>query len=182
METVHERVNDVLRTYGHSEDNARQLVETYQRAQAGRASTVEPVDVLCAFDTDLKYRMPVIRLIEAQSVHQANTYSYLFNWESPLLNGTMGSTHGLELPFVFGTLDAPQMDEFAGTGAAVEALSANVMDAWIAFARTGNPHHDGLPAWDAYDTVRRATMILGSELELCAAPYDKERSAWDGIL
>jgi para-nitrobenzyl esterase len=35
--------------------------------------------------------------------------------------------------------------------------------AWIAFARTGNPHHDALPGWPPYDAKARATMVFDVE-------------------
>jgi para-nitrobenzyl esterase len=45
-------------------------------------------------------------------------------------------------------------------------LAAAVSEAWIAFARSGDPSHRGLPAWPAYDAAPggahpRATMVLG---------------------
>jgi len=49
------------------------------------------------------------------------------------------------------------------------------MDAWIAFARTGNPNHEGLPEWQSYDSEKRATMILGKDCKLENAVQDKER-------
>jgi len=56
------------------------------------------------------------------------------------------------------------------------------MDAWIAFARTGNPNHKGLPEWQPYDIEKRATMTLGKDCKQVNAAYDKEREAWDGLL
>jgi para-nitrobenzyl esterase len=58
------------------------------------------------------------------------------------------------------------------------------MDAWIGFARGGDPGHPGLPGgrWEAYDSDRRATMMLGRECAIEFAPGDRERRAWDGLL
>jgi para-nitrobenzyl esterase len=55
------------------------------------------------------------------------------------------------------------------------------MDAWIAFARTGNPNHSNIPEWPEYDTEKRATMMMGKECEVVNAPFEKERVAWDGL-
>jgi para-nitrobenzyl esterase len=37
-----------------------------------------------------------------------------------------------------------------------------MMAAFVAFARHGDPNHEGLPEWPAYDAARRATMVFGS--------------------
>jgi para-nitrobenzyl esterase len=83
---------------------------------------------------------------------------------------------------VFGTLDAPTQDRFAGTGPVVEELSRSMMDAWLGFARNGDPSHAGIGAWPAYDTQRRSTMLFGSTSAVQDAPFDAERAAWDGLL
>jgi len=63
-----------------------------------------------------------------------------------------------------------------------QALSEKMMDAWIAFARDGNPNHENIPEWPAYDAENRATMVFGEHCEVVNAPFDKERAAWDGLL
>jgi hypothetical protein len=37
------------------------------------------------------------------------------------------------------------------------------MAAFVAFARHGDPNHDGLPAWAPYEAERRATMVFDNE-------------------
>ena len=160
---------------------AERVYETYRKAHEGRTST-EPIDLFCAIETDRIFRIPAIRLAEAQRPHNESTYTYLFTWESPLLEGRLGSCHALELPFVFGTLTRPGMSRFAGEGPQAERLSERMMDAWLAFARDGDPGHAELPEWAPYDEDRRATMVLGAEAGLEPSPFDDERRAWDGIL
>jgi para-nitrobenzyl esterase len=107
---------------------------------------------------------------------------YLFTYESPARRGSLGACHALELPFMFGTLNAPTQDKFAGTGPVVERLSHHMMDAWLAFTRGGSPGHAGVGAWTAYDANERATMVFGRESRLEHAPFETERAAWDGVL
>ncbi len=160
---------------------AERIFEVYRKSCEERGSA-EPVDVFTAIETDRIFRLPAIRLAEAQHSHCESTYAYLFTWESPMAGGQLGSCHALELPFVFGTLDLPGISQFAGAGPEAERLSTRMMDAWLAFARTGNPGHDELPEWTAYETERRATMLLGRDAELVHGPFDEERRVWDELI
>jgi para-nitrobenzyl esterase len=166
---------------GSRESHAERVIEAYRGARAGRAST-EPSELLDAIETDRSFRIPAIRLAEAQHRHQPDSYMYLFTWPSPARRGALGACHALELPFVFGTLDAPTMDRFAGSGPDAEALAARMMDAWLAFARSGRPGHADLPDWSPYETGRRATLVFDRAPELAHAPLDAERAVWDGML
>jgi para-nitrobenzyl esterase len=58
-------------------------------------------------------------------------------------------------------------------------LSQQMMDAWIAFAKRGDPSHPGIGPWLAYDRERRATMLFGATCELVDAPFEEERAQWD---
>jgi para-nitrobenzyl esterase len=111
-------------------------------------------------------------------------YSYLFTHESPALGGLLGACHALELSFVFGTLDAPMQDRFAGQGPAVDALSRTMMDVWLSFSRNGVPESSGLPApFVPYDLARRPTCIFDSSgCRMEDDPLGAERAAWDGIM
>jgi para-nitrobenzyl esterase len=180
-ESLAKRVRASLSALRAHESHAERVVETYRQARTGRAS-VEPGELLDAIESDRTFRIPAIRLAESQQPHEPRTYMYFFTWESPARRGTLGSCHALELPFVFGTLDAPTMDRFAGKGPDADALAARMMDAWIAFARSGQPSHASLPGWPAYDHAQRATLVFDRNCELVHAPLDAERAAWDEIL
>jgi len=56
-----------------------------------------------------------------------------------------------------------------------------IRDAWVAFARTGSPDHEGLPAWPPYRPDTRATMILDGVCRVEHDPLGAERQAWAGI-
>lgn len=159
-------------------DRAPALIAKYREARKSRGDAVTPGELLDAIHADHAFRIPAIRLLEAQAPHQPDTYAYLFTWNSPARRGALGACHALELPFVWGTLEAPGMARFAGSGEAAEQLSARMMDAWIAFAHTGQPSCEGLPAWPRYDTEQRVTMILDRACEAANAPLDDERAAW----
>jgi para-nitrobenzyl esterase len=127
------------------------------------------------------FRVPAVRLAEAQQGH-ADTYMYLFDWESPAVGGRLGSCHALEVPFVFGTLHKPGMSSLTGSGPEPTRLAERMMDAWLAFARSGRPAHPSLPEWPGYEPARRATLRFGADVRRDDDPMASERRAWDGVL
>ena len=56
----------------------------------------------------------------------------------------------------------------------------NIQDAWLTFARTGDPSCEGIGKWPAYGD-HRETMMLGEKCIVEQAPYDEERRAWDSV-
>jgi para-nitrobenzyl esterase len=101
----------------------------------------------------------------------APVYNYLFTWESPILDGVAMSYHCSELPFVF--YNTQVADTATGGGKEALALSAKMSQAWINFARNGNPNASGLPAWKPFDAANGGTMIFDNA---CAfkAGYDND--------
>jgi para-nitrobenzyl esterase len=143
---------------------------------------VEPIELFNAILTDVMFRIPTIRLAEAQSEYNPNTYSYIFTYKSPQFAGKLGSPHAIEIPFVFNTMDSPNWGNFVHNGETEKEISQKIMDSWISFAKSGNPNHENLPTWPGYTGEKRATMILGEECRVSNAPYDEERKAWIGLL
>ena len=77
--------------------------------------------------------MPAHRLAELQSAHGAPTYAYLFQWSPPLLARWLGACHGIEIPFVFGTLREPILTPLFVFAPGASRLSARMQAAWAAF-------------------------------------------------
>jgi len=55
------------------------------------------------------------------------------------------------------------------------ALADRLSDAWIAFARTGNPNVANLPAWPAFDLANRPTMIFANASRVANDPIREQR-------
>jgi carboxylesterase type B len=153
---------------------ARETIATYRRAREGEAPT-DPASLWIAMQTDRIFRVPAIRLAERQARH-ASVYVYRFDWPSPAFGGLLGACHGLEIPFVFGTLAHERAGELVGRGAAAERLAVGMQDAWLAFARSGDP------GWPLYEESKRATRRFGAESGLDFDPMGAERAFWDGKL
>jgi para-nitrobenzyl esterase len=157
-------------------DKVEALVADYAQRRPGASGA----DLWTAVATDGVFRIPAIRLAEAHGTHSP-AWMYLFTWESPVFGGALRSTHALEIPFVFDNLAQPGGELMTGTGPERQGIADAMHRAWIAFARTGNPEHDGIPAWPAYDTNTRPTMQFDITPTLLADPYREDRRAWDGI-
>ncbi|MGA9722422.1 MAG: carboxylesterase/lipase family protein [Candidatus Binatus sp.] len=157
------------------------LIDSYEKARAARGESVTPADLFTAIETDRVFRIPGVRLAQVQRRHDSRVYSYLFTWPSPAMGGVLGSCHALELGFVFGTNHMPGMSGFAGTGPAAEKLATQMQDAWLAFARSGDPSNETTGEWKAYDESRRPTMVFGAGTKLENAPRDEERRAWEAV-
>ncbi len=170
-----------LGTMGINSEKARNIIDTYIEARAGIFSN-EPKELLDSIVTDLMFRVATLQILETQSKYQPNTYNYLFTWETSVYKGNLGACHALELPFIFNTLEEPGMKALVGNATNTGNLCENMMDAWLSFAHSGNPNHDGIPHWPAYDKKSRATLLFGKEFKIANALFDKERAAWDGIL
>jgi para-nitrobenzyl esterase len=154
--------------------------ETLLAAYRARRPGASPADLWFAIQSDRIFRIPAIQLAEAQCAHQPATFMYRFDWATPALGGSLGACHAVELPFVFGLADAPAGQLFAGGGPEAVRLQDRVMDAWLAFARSGDPSHPGLPGgrWPAYDSERRTTLLFDRECALEQDPHATERRAW----
>ncbi len=159
---------------------AERVIEAYRSARHGRAST-DPRELWFAIQSDRWFRHPAMELAALHAERRSDTYAYLFTWASPALEGALGACHALEIPFVFGGVASEVGRRFTGDGPAAVRLSEHVQDAWLAFARGGDPGHAGLPDWPAYAAEGRATMRLGAACELEAAPLEAERALWDEI-
>lgn len=165
----------------HGLSHGRRAVDVYRAARAARGMNTTPAELWYAIESDRTMRYPAMRLAELQSAHQAQTYAYLFTWRSPLWGGVLGACHGLELPFVFGTLGHPVISRFSGSGPAAERLAEQIQDAWIAFVHTGSPGHSRIAEWPPYEPRRRATMILGPQVRQEDAPFEPERVFWESV-
>jgi para-nitrobenzyl esterase len=168
------------RAEGFAPGRGGAAIATYRAAREARGEPVTPFELYQAMATDTAMRVPTVKMAALQSSHTPSTFAYLLTHQSPSMGGLLGSPHAIDLPLVFGTYGIEAMKTFAGEGEAVERLSDQMMDAWLAFAKTGDPSHEGLGAWPRYEPSRRQTMILGPRCEVVDAPMEAERAFWEG--
>ena len=105
-------------------------------------------------------------------------YFYQFAWESDYANGLLRAGHSLDTPLVF---DNPDGRPMTGSSPARYEMAALMSETWIAFARTGDPNHEGLPAWETFDEHGRQQMVLDLPPRAVADLDQPERLAWQDI-
>ncbi|WP_338553060.1 carboxylesterase/lipase family protein [Paenibacillus sp. KS-LC4] len=113
-----------------------------------------------------------LQFATAQSEY-APVWMYRFDWvlpEHPLLHK---SIHGIEIFFVFNTLEHMQSmgvmpDE------SMRQLAWRMQDAWIAFAKQGTPETDHI-AWPVYSKPERSTFIFNHATQVISDPDAHKR-------
>jgi para-nitrobenzyl esterase len=160
---------------GHA---AATLFDVYRSSRRDRGLPHDARAITRAITGDLRFRIGSQEMAARYAAREPRTYCYVFTHGSPGLRGALGACHALELPFVFGTLDSPNQDRFAGTGEKVTALSRAMMTAWVRFARTGIPEPSPGTPWPAYDAARRQTMVFDLHIRVEEDPFGEERRAF----
>ncbi|MEY2417667.1 MAG: para-nitrobenzyl esterase [Actinomycetota bacterium] len=153
-------------------DRGGVLVDVYVANRPGQT----PDDVWSAIVTDFIFRIPAVRLLEAQSTQRDDVFLYEFGHRSTAFGGALGACHAIEIPFVFDNVHKRGVDGLVGEiGDAERALAKETNTAWIAIASGDEP-------WDRYDTTRRATRRFGSDTPgMLDDPAGDERVLWDGV-
>ena len=134
------------------------------------------------FNTDQMFRIPVQRYVEAQRKHQRRVYLYQFSWKTPELGGKLGAAHALEIPFVFNTLGKETFGIFPQKTVETDKLSFAMMDAWVNFARIGNPNHKNIPEWTQYNKKTKPTMVFDNEIRLATNLYPERDKVWESVI
>ena len=150
--------------------DGRAAEDEIRRTRASRTGAA----VLDALFTDRVFLGGTVRFAEARAARGRHVYLYQFDWPSP---GGFLACHCLEIPFVFDNLanwpDAPMLK--GAEPAETVGLAQAMHRAWAAFARTGNPNHDGIPRWSIYDAADRITMrfdrVIGPAKDLAGRSW-----------
>ncbi len=153
----------LLKEYG---DKTQAYIAAVKKAYPADTRATDLIDI------DDLFRQSAIKMANLKAAgSSAPVYMYLFTWQSPVLDGNYKSLHCMEIPFVFDNIS--RCEEMTGGGEDAHALATKVSQAWVNFARTGNPNHKGLPNWQKYTPENGATMLLDNT---CVEKYhhDKE--------
>lgn len=131
-----------------------------QERLAAQRPGASQAQLLMDYSTEQMFQKPSLEWALEASGQGRRAYTYLFTYPSP--DKELLSTHCLELPFVFGTMDAfDKAPMVAGMDPQkVGALSAGMRASWISYIRNGSPQASALP-WPSFRSACRATMRFG---------------------
>jgi para-nitrobenzyl esterase len=140
-----------------------------------------PSHLAAALQTATMMWLGSITLAERKAAQgAAPVYMYLLTWETPVARGRLKCPHALEIPLVFDNVEAAR--NFVGRGDDPQALAEQMAEAWLAFARTGDPNVAGAATWPAYDAKARATMVFDLESRVVEDPYAEVRGVMQGAV
>lgn len=167
----YEKINPLVGFYGRRVFGVTPRIQAAYKGGPRHISSAPAL--LEAAWTDWGFRIPTLRLAEART---APTWVYEFRWENPLLPAGLGSAHATDNAFVRDDLDGVLAYGKAGEAMVgpnpPAALATQMHDAWVRFAKTGDP------GWPQYDLDQRLTMVFNTTSEVVADAAAPEREAW----
>jgi para-nitrobenzyl esterase len=163
---LHKRVQDLLA------GGAPGMIDLYRKLNPGAT----PSDLYFLIASDYRYAGPTMKIAERrEALKKGPVYVYYFRWETPVQGGRLKSPHTMEIPFAFDNVKISS--RLTGGGAEAMALADRVSDAWIAFARTGNPNTPKLPHWPVFTAKDHATMVIDNTSRVVNDPLREQRIA-----
>jgi para-nitrobenzyl esterase len=148
------------------------IIDLYKKLNPSASAS----DIYFLIASDYRYGAPTMKIAERRAaLGKAPVYLYYFTWETPVQGGRLKSPHTMEIPFAFDNVKISA--RMTGGGADAMALADKVSDAWIAFARTGNPNTPKLPNWPAFNAKDRATMVIDNVSKVVNDPLREQRIA-----
>jgi len=135
-------------------------------------------DVLFAATTAARsWRGAIIEVEERAKVGHP-TWAYQLDWATPKDGGKFGAPHMADIPLVFDNVAAQGSN---ATGPTAQPMAEAMSEAFLAFARTGDPNGKAIPRWEPYGLARRQTMIFDAPPRLADDPRGAERRLFEKV-
>ncbi len=170
-ETLPERLLPEL----HVDIDPEHVIATYRKLYP----QYSPTEVFFAATTAGRSWRAAIIEAELRAEQGSPVFAYQLNYRSPLENGRYGAQHGMDIPLVFDNIAQP--GSLTGTTAEAQRAAEQMSDAFIAFAKTGDPNHEHLPEWRSYTLPTRATMVFAATSQLVDDPRGAERELFAAV-
>ena len=172
---IDERVRDALpeAVEGRFRDYFGAAAGAAMAEYAARSRGPAPAQLLGELTGDAIFAGGCFAFAERLAALGRAAHVYRFDWAAP--RSAFGACHCIEIPFMFNNLEAWQAPMLeGGEPDAMQALAGKMQDAWIAFARTGDPAHPGVPAWPRYGAEQQV-MLFDSPSRVAADPAGRAR-------
>lgn len=138
-----------------------------------------PSDVFFSATTAARSWRGAIIEAELRAQQGSPAFAYQLDWPAPQDGGKWRAPHTLDIPLAFNNCDKP--GSITGSGPDAQRMAEQVSNAFIAFARSGNPTHAGIPKWEPYTLPRRATMVFNNPSALIDDPRGAERKLFEQV-
>ena len=147
--------------------SAARVLGAYRRAYP----TASPYILQANIETQIDRRARALLQADTRIANgAASTWVYRFDYPSPAYGGKFGAVHGLDVSLVFhnnltsiATQSTPELLH----------LTDEMTDAWLAFAKTGNPNNPSIPSWATYDQKARTSLLFNARTTAVEDP-DRE--------
>lgn len=162
----------VAKRYG---DKSKEVIETFRQ----ESPKTRPFDLYSIIMTS-SVRYTSVKQAQLKAAQaQAPAYLYWFTWQTPVLDGRPMAFHCSELSFCFDNTD--RCETMTGGGPRAQSLATKVSEAWLNFARSGNPNHSGLPHWRSVTPDKAPTMLFDDTCKVADDPDAKSRKLMDSL-
>ncbi|HWA63050.1 MAG TPA: carboxylesterase/lipase family protein [Caulobacteraceae bacterium] len=144
------------------------VVATYRRLYP----LYSPSDVFFAATTAARSWRAAVIEAEARAAAGTPAFVYELDWVSPKDGGRLGAPHMADIPLVFDNVAAPGS---RAEGPQAQVMADRMSEAFIAFARAGDPNCAAIPRWTPYSLARRETMVFDGSTRMEDDPRGAER-------
>ena len=151
------------------QSRSREIIDGYREC----FPKARPFELYSIISTSSVRGSAVTQAERKAALGKAPAYLYWFQWQTPILDGRPMAFHCSELSFCFDQTD--RCETMTGGGPRARALARKVSQAWINFARSGNPNHKELPNWPAFEAGKVPTMIFDDECRVANDPDGRAR-------
>jgi para-nitrobenzyl esterase len=126
--------------------------------------------------TDNGFRRSAVTQAERKAAQgRGKVWVYEWDWATPAYDGKFGAVHGIDVSASFHSY----RDGFFAGSTEGKRMADRLASAWVAFAKSGDPNNDRLPAWPTYDAQRRAMMVFDNDTRIEDDWRGEIRRYWD---
>ena len=113
-----------------------------------------PTQIIAAVDSDTHFKLHMWNMLKSRPAELTNTWSYMFTWASPLYDGALGASHGMDIPFIFNNTSLPRVHIYTSDEPSNGVLGTEMSTDLLNLGLLGNPK------WQPYDQTKRAIKIF----------------------